>query len=75
MRAAVEALAIPHQGSSSAKVVTLSLGVATHENGDAKANLSQLLACTDQALYRAKHQGRNRVEQETNASQRSRVRS
>jgi|GEM_PF-3432307 len=64
MRAAVEALAIPHQGSSSAKVVTLSLGVATHDDGDAKANLSQLLACSDQALYRAKHQGRNRVEQD-----------
>ena len=68
MRATVEALAIPHQGSSSAKVVTLSLGVATHEDGDAKIHLSELLACADQALYRAKHQGRNRVEQAYSAS-------
>ncbi|MEA3642320.1 MAG: diguanylate cyclase [Lamprobacter sp.] len=64
MRAGVEALSIPHVGSSIAEVVTLSLGVATHKDGDAKADLSQLLACADQALYRAKHQGRNRVEQE-----------
>nr|WP_242519335.1 diguanylate cyclase [Halochromatium roseum] len=61
MRAAVEALAIPHAGSSLAKVVTLSLGVATHNDGHAKATLSQLQARADQALYRAKQQGRNRV--------------
>jgi diguanylate cyclase (GGDEF)-like protein/PAS domain S-box-containing protein len=64
MRAAVEALSIPHAGSSIANVVTLSVGVATHKDGKAKANLSQLHACADQALYRAKHQGRNRVELE-----------
>ncbi len=64
MRAAVEALSIPHAGSSSASVVTLSIGVATHKEGHAKADLSQLQTCADQALYRAKHQGRNRVEQE-----------
>nr|WP_274608864.1 diguanylate cyclase [Lamprobacter modestohalophilus] len=64
MRAAVEALSIPHADSSVAGVVTLSVGVATHKDGNAKANLSQLQACADQALYRAKHQGRNRVELE-----------
>lgn len=64
MRAAVEALSIPHADSSIASVVTLSVGVATHKDGNAKADLSQLQACADQALYRAKHQGRNRVEQE-----------
>ncbi len=39
--------------------VTISIGVAIFPDGDAKAD--DLVARADQALYRAKHDGRNRV--------------
>lgn len=65
MRAAVEALAIPHAPSSDKTVVTVSLGVATHGPGQAKSCVRHLQECADQALYRAKSLGRNRVEHES----------
>ena len=68
MRAAVEALAIPHAHSSAASVVTLSLGVATHAPDRVKTDLHHLQECADQALYRAKHQGRNQVQAERTLS-------
>ncbi|NCC94200.1 MAG: diguanylate cyclase, partial [Opitutae bacterium] len=61
MRLAVERLAIPHDFSSVAKVVTLSVGVAIHGRESTKTDLQHLQTCADQALYQAKHQGRNRV--------------
>ncbi len=64
MRVAVEALAIPHARSSAGSVVTLSIGVATHRPDQAKTDLRHLQECADQALYRAKHQGRNQVQVE-----------
>ncbi len=64
MRAAVEALAIPHARSSAASVVTLSIGVATHGPDSTKTDLRHLQECADQALYHAKHQGRNQVQVE-----------
>jgi diguanylate cyclase (GGDEF)-like protein len=45
-------------------VVTLSLGVAAHGPDRVKTDLRQLQECADQALYRAKHQGRNQVREE-----------
>jgi diguanylate cyclase (GGDEF)-like protein len=41
--------------------VTISAGVAVHEGGRS-ADVSSVLQCSDLALYRAKHRGRNRVE-------------
>ena len=41
--------------------VTVSLGVATYE-GDKTSDLQNLIAAADQALYRAKRKGKNRVE-------------
>jgi diguanylate cyclase (GGDEF)-like protein len=60
-RSQVEALGIPHTGSSSeSRVVTLSMGVAT--SVPSKDRLpSELIAAADQALYRAKRDGRNCV--------------
>lgn len=60
IRAAVEALAIPHPESGVASVVTLSMGVSTltPEQGPLA---SRLLAQADTALYQAKAGGRNRV--------------
>jgi diguanylate cyclase (GGDEF)-like protein len=60
MRRSVEALAIPHDYSPTAKVVTLSLGLAVMNAGD-KLQPEELLQHADQALYRAKEQGRNQV--------------
>jgi diguanylate cyclase (GGDEF)-like protein len=62
LRAAIEAAAIPHGHSATAPVVTLSVGVATHSRSNAKNNAKQLQQAADQALYRAKGQGRNQVQ-------------
>lgn len=60
IRAAVEALALPHAGSEIADHVTVSIGVASVivSSGDAP---TQLVGAADKALYRAKKEGRNRV--------------
>ncbi len=59
IRLAVEQIAIPHEASSCAHVVTVSVGVAhvIPQRGRSAAGIVQL---ADQNLYRAKHQGRNR---------------
>jgi diguanylate cyclase (GGDEF)-like protein len=58
LRAAVEALGLPHPSGGP---VTVSAGVAGLESG-ASARPDQLFELADQALYRAKEGGRNRVE-------------
>lgn len=60
LRQAVVALAIEHQGSDTAEVLTLSIGVAaiTPRSGQ---EFSHLYAHADRALYEAKAFGRNRV--------------
>jgi diguanylate cyclase (GGDEF)-like protein len=62
LRLSVEGLGLSHNASPVARVVTLSVGVATAvaEEGTSPA---LLLASADEALYRAKREGRNRVEQ------------
>jgi diguanylate cyclase len=51
--------------------VTVSLGVATSEKQTVEADV--VLQAADKALYRAKANGRNRVEISTSARRRSRV--
>ena len=60
LRKEVEFLSIPHEESDAANVVTISLGTASviPQQEDA---LQHFIQSADQALYNAKHNGRNRV--------------
>ena len=58
----IEGLNIPHSNSSVSKYVTLSAGVATWADGETQLSAQSLIEASDQALYQAKHNGRNRVE-------------
>ncbi len=60
LRAAIVALAIPHNASSVGPIVSLSLGAATTNPAMAVAETT-LIAAADGALYQAKEAGRNRV--------------
>jgi diguanylate cyclase (GGDEF)-like protein len=56
----VRALAIAHQNSEAAPVITISLGLATRiENSH--SDVQDLIGLADRQLYEAKHSGRARV--------------
>ena len=59
MRQAIESLGIPHEKSSCSKVVTISLGGVTHRKEDTDPEV--FLKQSDEMLYKAKSEGRNRV--------------
>jgi len=61
IRAKVESLRIPHQSSQISPYVTVSLGMATFVPSEGSAP-DHLINMADQKLYRAKENGRNRVE-------------
>lgn len=60
VRRSVENLALPHPASPAARIVTISVGVASCR-GDVSCSHEALVAAADRALYRAKQDGRNRV--------------
>ncbi len=60
IRAGVQALAIPHEAGTEARVVTVSLGIACLVPTPASGPKA-LLEAADAALYRAKREGRNCV--------------
>ena len=60
LRQAVYEQAIPHSGSKVADRVSLSLGVATYHGQ--YHQVAELLKAADEALYKAKEHGRNRME-------------
>lgn len=53
--------AIPHEDSSVADIVTVSLGVATGTGGGSSQHAGALLTLADQQLYQAKNSGRGRA--------------
>jgi diguanylate cyclase (GGDEF)-like protein len=61
MRCAVQALALEHDNSRCGPVLTVSIGVAVLQPS-ASRNCHGALQLADEALYRAKSAGRNRVE-------------
>ncbi|MEO6226519.1 MAG: diguanylate cyclase, partial [Thermomonas sp.] len=65
IRVAVEAMQVAHLGAALGKV-TVSIGVATFPDHGAAPDVLMRLA--DEALYRAKRAGRNRVEVATDAT-------
>jgi len=60
IRLKVEELAIPHAASEVAKVLTITLGVVTVYSTDLSSP-EQIISLADDALYRAKNEGRNRI--------------
>ena len=65
LRVAVESKAMMHPRSPVKGILTISIGVALLDARDcqhaSEANLDGLYRLADEALYRAKHQGRNQV--------------
>jgi diguanylate cyclase (GGDEF)-like protein len=60
LRDLVEGLGVRHSASATARVLTVSAGVATFFPSE-DSSASGLLAAADKALYQAKRSGRNRV--------------
>ncbi len=61
MRESVEGLGILHPLGDPAAVVTVSVGVAARDHAAGTGSVSTLLGAADEALYRAKSEGRNTV--------------
>jgi diguanylate cyclase (GGDEF)-like protein len=59
-RSAVEWLRLPHESSEASEFVTVSVGVA-HCRPEDSGNPWSVIEAADQALYKAKHKGRNLV--------------
>ena len=68
IRLAVEALEVPHQGLGQHSLLTISLGVASHQIQPA-ITAASLFEAADAALYEAKITGGNRVCMATTATQ------
>jgi len=60
MKDCIIALKIPHQGTSIGEYISISLGVSSNSNNDIEAP-QVLLKKADEALYKAKENGRNQV--------------
>ncbi len=59
-REAIEALKIPHSENSASEFITMSMGVYVIHPDD-NSSVEEIYALSDEALYKAKQGGRNRV--------------
>ena len=62
LRTAMDRLAMAHDFSKAANIVTMSIGVSTYYPDQSKASHIELLDAADRGLYQAKNKGRNRIE-------------
>lgn len=60
LRQAVSEIEVPYHEGASCQRLSLSIGIAAYP--EHAGEVAELLRCADQALYRAKHLGRDRVE-------------
>ena len=60
MRKQVAMMSLPHEGAPQPGIVTVSIGVAAASPGQ-EGSMEALLKRADEALYKAKNQGRNRT--------------
>lgn len=60
----IEQLRLPHGGSTVSPVVTVSIGVATVFPAETERSMEGVVQLADRCLYKAKTEGRNRVEGE-----------
>ncbi|NMB00078.1 MAG: GGDEF domain-containing protein, partial [Firmicutes bacterium] len=60
LRLSIVDLQIPHEASDLGRILTVSVGVAVSNTHD-PSSYNKLLQWADEALYRAKDEGRNRV--------------
>jgi diguanylate cyclase (GGDEF)-like protein len=61
IRSRVEAASLPNPASTVSSFVTVSIGIATFERNAARLSAEELQRRADEALYRAKREGRNRA--------------
>lgn len=61
VRLAVKQLGIPHGGSTASEAVTMSIGVAVSRFEADGPSMERAISAADQALYKAKQNGRDRV--------------
>ena len=60
LRERLKDMALPHSGNEKGRV-TVSIGIATCDAGDDRRSETELLRRADEALYAAKHAGRDRI--------------
>ncbi|MEW8015253.1 MAG: diguanylate cyclase [Candidatus Sedimenticola endophacoides] len=62
IKEAIQSLSIPHEKSEVSPVLKVSQGAAFLYPGEEQQHHLKLFELADSALYRAKHQGRDRIE-------------
>ena len=62
LRGSIEQLCIPHEHNAPHQCITISVGISHTDFTTESHTLTEIYKIADQAIYRAKHKGRNRIE-------------